>query len=139
MFLYRKALFPELEERHMARVLAMPKGRSQLTHSHSCLRQKFPSMAEMKSTSSWEAKGESGGWTACCSGVVSGAAVLRDDASLHRGGGSRAGDGVASPVERAEEQQQGQQAASVAHHQLQRGWGSWLCVLVALSLLLIAK
>lgn len=95
-------------------------------------------MAEMKSMSSWEAKGESGGWAACRSGVVSGAAVLRDDASLHRGGGSRAGDGVASPVEQAEEQQQGQQAASVAH-QLQRGWGSWLCVLVVLSLLLIAK
>lgn len=76
-------------------------------------------MAEMKSTiSSWEAKGESGGWVACLSGVVSGAAVPGDNASLHRGGGSRAGDGMTSPVELAEEQQQGQQAASVAHHQL---------------------
>lgn len=40
-----------------------------------------------------------------------------NDASLHRGGESRAGDGMASLVELAEEQQLGQQAASVAHLQ----------------------
>lgn len=44
VFLYRKLLFPELEERHVAK-LAVPKGRSQFAHSHSCLRQSFPSMA----------------------------------------------------------------------------------------------
>lgn len=48
MFLYRKALFLDLEERHTARVLAVPTGKSQLSHS---LRQSFPSVAEMKSTS----------------------------------------------------------------------------------------
>lgn len=44
VFLYRKSLFPELEERHVAK-LAVLKGRSQLAHSHSCLRQSFPSVA----------------------------------------------------------------------------------------------
>lgn len=46
---------------------------------------------------------------------------------------------MASPGELAEEQQWGQQAASVAHHHLQRGWGPWPHVLVFLSLLLIRK
>lgn len=57
----------------MAQVLAMPKGRSQLSHSHSCLRQ-FP-LCGWGQISSWEAKGESRGWAACRSGVVSGAAL----------------------------------------------------------------
>lgn len=87
---------------------------------------------------SWEAKAESSGWAACPSGVVSGAAVPGNDASLHRAGGSRAGDGVASPVELAEEQQQWQQAASVAR--LQPLWSlGGPHVLDVLSLLLIRK